>query len=83
MRGEDRLIEACHRSFAWLWTDRAISYRAERGITSISLNPDTVIQTTHTIGEAEAELSPDGYAQPTAERGAMFSQMDASVKKRV
>jgi pyruvate,water dikinase len=27
----DRLIEACHRCFASLWTDRAISYRAARG----------------------------------------------------
>ena len=31
IRGEDRLIEACHRCFASLWTDRAISYRAARG----------------------------------------------------
>ncbi|MBV9209730.1 MAG: phosphoenolpyruvate synthase [Acidobacteria bacterium] len=31
VRGEDRLIESCHRCFASLWTDRAISYRAERG----------------------------------------------------
>lgn len=31
VRGEDRLIEACHRCFASLWTDRAISYRAGRG----------------------------------------------------
>jgi pyruvate,water dikinase len=29
--GEERLIEACHRCFASLWTDRAISYRAARG----------------------------------------------------
>ena len=29
--GEDHLIEACHRCFASLWTDRAISYRASRG----------------------------------------------------
>ena len=29
--GEDRLIDACHRCFASLWTDRAISYRAARG----------------------------------------------------
>ncbi|HVS22020.1 MAG TPA: phosphoenolpyruvate synthase, partial [Pyrinomonadaceae bacterium] len=28
---EDRLIDACHRCFASLWTDRAISYRAARG----------------------------------------------------
>jgi pyruvate, water dikinase len=31
VRGEDRLIEACHQCFASLWTDRAISYRAARG----------------------------------------------------
>jgi pyruvate, water dikinase len=31
VRGEDRLIEACHRCFASLWTDRAISYRGARG----------------------------------------------------
>ena len=30
VRGEDRIIEACHRCFASLWTDRAISYRASR-----------------------------------------------------
>ncbi len=31
VRGEDHLIEACHRCFASLWTDRAISYRHARG----------------------------------------------------
>ena len=31
VRGEERLIQACHRCFASLWTDRAISYRAARG----------------------------------------------------
>ncbi len=31
VRGEDQLIDACHRCFASLWTDRAISYRAARG----------------------------------------------------
>jgi pyruvate,water dikinase len=31
VRGESNLIEACHRCFASLWTDRAISYRAARG----------------------------------------------------
>ena len=31
VRGEAQLIEACHRCFASLWTDRAISYRAARG----------------------------------------------------
>src|SRR5512141_458218 len=32
VRGEERLIEACHRCFASLWTDRAISYRAARRV---------------------------------------------------
>jgi pyruvate,water dikinase len=32
-------------------------FLVERGITSISLNPDTVIQTTLTIIEAETQLS--------------------------
>jgi len=31
VRGEQHLIEACHRCYASLWTDRAISYRAARG----------------------------------------------------
>ena len=31
VRGEECLIDACHRCFASLWTDRAISYRAARG----------------------------------------------------
>ncbi len=31
VRGEEQMIEACHRCFASLWTDRAISYRATRG----------------------------------------------------
>jgi pyruvate,water dikinase len=31
VRGEEKLIEACHRCYASLWTDRAISYRAQRG----------------------------------------------------
>ncbi len=31
VRGEDRLLDACHRCFASLWTDRAISYRVARG----------------------------------------------------
>jgi pyruvate,water dikinase len=49
-------------------------YLVERGITSISLNPDTVIQTTAVILEAEADLpkisikskkpSADGKAAP-------------------
>lgn len=29
--GENQLIQACHRCFASLWTDRAISYRSARG----------------------------------------------------
>ncbi len=36
------------------------SFLVERGITSISLNPDTVIQTTHIIVEAEAMLPANG-----------------------
>jgi pyruvate,water dikinase len=31
VRGHHALLAACHRSFASLFTDRAISYRAERG----------------------------------------------------
>lgn len=31
VRGEERLLDACQRCFASLWTDRAISYRAARG----------------------------------------------------
>ncbi len=31
VRGEQRLIEACHECFASLWTDRAISYRTAKG----------------------------------------------------
>jgi pyruvate, water dikinase len=31
VRGEKELIDACHRCFASLWTDRAISYRATHG----------------------------------------------------
>jgi pyruvate,water dikinase len=31
VRGHKSLIEACHRCYASLWTDRAISYRAQRG----------------------------------------------------
>ncbi len=37
VRGEQRLIEACHRCFASLWTDRAISYRAQRGFDHFSV----------------------------------------------
>jgi pyruvate,water dikinase len=31
VRGEQRLIEACHECLASLWTDRAISYRTAKG----------------------------------------------------
>ncbi|MEK0445290.1 MAG: hypothetical protein RLZZ399_611 [Verrucomicrobiota bacterium] len=33
VRGEEALIEACHRCFESLYTDRALSYRVERGFT--------------------------------------------------
>jgi pyruvate,water dikinase len=31
VRGDQRLIEACHECYASLWTDRAISYRTAKG----------------------------------------------------
>ncbi|MBX3300463.1 MAG: phosphoenolpyruvate synthase [Acidobacteria bacterium] len=31
VRGEAKLIEACHQCYASLWTDRAISYRVAKG----------------------------------------------------
>ncbi|HMT09367.1 MAG TPA: phosphoenolpyruvate synthase [Pyrinomonadaceae bacterium] len=31
VRGDKRIIEACHECFASLWTDRAISYRTVKG----------------------------------------------------
>ncbi|HMQ02527.1 MAG TPA: phosphoenolpyruvate synthase [Pyrinomonadaceae bacterium] len=31
VRGQKRLIEACHQCFSSLWTDRAISYRTAKG----------------------------------------------------
>jgi pyruvate,water dikinase len=31
VRGEDELLDACHRCYASLWTDRAISYRETLG----------------------------------------------------
>ncbi len=31
VRGDERLIEACHECYASLWTDRAISYRTAKG----------------------------------------------------
>lgn len=33
-------------------------FLVEKGISSISLNPDTVLQTTHTILQAESSLRP-------------------------
>jgi pyruvate, water dikinase len=39
-------------------------FLVERGITSISLNPDTVIQTTRTILDAEAQFPQPARAQP-------------------
>jgi pyruvate,water dikinase len=39
-------------------------FLVEKGITSISLNPDTVIQTTHLILEVEAELKARIRNQP-------------------
>ncbi|MBA3805409.1 MAG: phosphoenolpyruvate synthase, partial [Acidobacteria bacterium] len=40
-------------------------FLVERGITSISLNPDTVIQTTHIIVEAESEFQAGGEKDHT------------------
>ncbi len=37
VRGEERLIEACHECYASLWTDRAISYRVARGFDHFDL----------------------------------------------
>ncbi len=31
VRGQERIIEACHECYASLWTDRAISYRTAKG----------------------------------------------------
>jgi pyruvate,water dikinase len=39
-------------------------FLVEKGITSISLNPDTVIQTTHLILETEAALDSEANRQP-------------------
>ncbi|HEX7175577.1 MAG TPA: hypothetical protein VF240_09995 [Pyrinomonadaceae bacterium] len=41
-------------------------FLVERGINSISLNPDTVIQTTHLIHEAEAACAPPANGERTA-----------------
>jgi len=48
-------------------------FLVEKGISSISLNPDTVLQTTHIILEAEAELAaadaiPEQSSPPIAPR---------------
>ncbi len=37
VRGEKRLIEACHECYASLWTDRAISYRQAKGFDHFDL----------------------------------------------
>ncbi len=37
VRGEQRLIEACHECYASLWTDRAISYRTSKGFDHFDL----------------------------------------------
>ncbi|MGI8495041.1 MAG: phosphoenolpyruvate synthase, partial [Pyrinomonadaceae bacterium] len=37
VRGEKRLIEACHECYASLWTDRAISYRQTKGFDHFDL----------------------------------------------
>ncbi len=34
VKGEAKLIEACHQCYASLWTDRAISYRTAKGLRS-------------------------------------------------
>jgi pyruvate, water dikinase len=37
VRGDGRLIEACHECYASLWTDRAISYRVSKGFDHFDL----------------------------------------------
>ncbi len=37
VRGDGRLIEACHECYASLWTDRAISYRVAKGFDHFDL----------------------------------------------
>jgi pyruvate,water dikinase len=44
VQGEDHLIEACHRCFASLWTDRAISYRAARGFNHFDVALSVCVQ---------------------------------------
>jgi pyruvate, water dikinase len=44
VHGEDHLIDACHRCFASLWTDRAISYRAARGFNHFDVALSVCVQ---------------------------------------
>jgi pyruvate, water dikinase len=44
VHGEEQLIEACHRCFASLWTDRAISYRAARGFNHFDVALSVCVQ---------------------------------------
>lgn len=44
VRGEERLIEACHECYASLWTDRAISYRTSKGFDHFDLSLSIGIQ---------------------------------------
>ncbi len=54
-------------------------FLVEKGITSISLNPDTVIQTTHLILEAESELKTTIRHQPASlERVQVIEQRQQS-----
>lgn len=43
--GHDRVIEACRRCYASLFTDRAISYRAERGFAHDKIGLSIALQT--------------------------------------
>ncbi|HEU0273236.1 MAG TPA: phosphoenolpyruvate synthase [Candidatus Udaeobacter sp.] len=43
--GQDRVIEACRRCYASLFTDRAISYRAERGFAHDKVGLSIALQT--------------------------------------
>ncbi|HEX2268746.1 MAG TPA: PEP/pyruvate-binding domain-containing protein, partial [Pyrinomonadaceae bacterium] len=44
VQGEKQLIDACHRCFASLWTDRAISYRATHGFDHFEVALSVCIQ---------------------------------------
>lgn len=44
VHGEEHLIEACHRCFASLWTDRAMSYRAARGFNHFDVALSVCVQ---------------------------------------